>query len=140
MSRTRGIPGLSFQHVDPDDVSTYKDLTLIVDPLEFGLTVAQLAAALRAEGIDTRRYYYPPIHRQKAYVGIARNRSLPETELLTNQVLTVPLWSHMTGPTVRAVADVLIALHEHAASIRPHVPSEEASVAQPDGARLGGRP
>ena len=134
-----GLPGLSFQHVDDGDLSTYKDLTIVVDPDEFGLSVPQLATALRAEGLDSRRYYYPPIHRQKAYADTDRSRPLPVTDRVAGRVLTLPLWSHMTDKAVTTMADSMITLHEHAAAIRQHVSSERPTVALDHGAGLGGR-
>jgi dTDP-4-amino-4,6-dideoxygalactose transaminase len=137
---TAGLPGLTFQHVDDGDVSTYKDLTLIVEPDEFGLTVPQLATALRAEGVDSRRYYSPPIHRQQAYKDHVGSRPLPVTERVAEQVLTLPLWSHMNEATVAALAETVVALHGHAAAIRDTVSSEKNTVVQVHGERLGGRP
>jgi dTDP-4-amino-4,6-dideoxygalactose transaminase len=135
-----GVPGVSFQHVDDGDLSTYKDLTLVIDPDELGLSAPQLATALRAEGIDSRRYYHPPIHRQRAYAGIAADRPLPVTERVAARVLTLPLWSHMTDAVVTTMAESVIGLHEHAAAVRHQVPSETTTVALDHGAGLGGRP
>ena len=65
------IPGIGFQEVPAGDVSTFKDFTITVDPEQFGLTRDGLAHALKAEGIDTRKYFDPPVHRQFA-TGISR--------------------------------------------------------------------
>ena len=52
----------------PDgDRSTYKDLTILVDEARFGMDADALQRALKAEGIDTRRYYSPPVHAMRAY-------------------------------------------------------------------------
>jgi dTDP-4-amino-4,6-dideoxygalactose transaminase len=116
-SELAGVAGLSFQHVDAGDVSTYKDLTLILGA-DFGLTAEQLATALRADGIDTRRYYFPPIHRQKAYAQLPQDRALPVTDRLAESVLTLPLWSHMTEDQVLRIARAVGALHAAAAQVR----------------------
>ncbi len=114
---TEGLPGLTFQDIEPGDLSTCKDLTLVIEP-QFGLTADELAVALRAEGVDTRRYYHPPVHRQKAYAHLAGRRALPVTERVADQVLTLPLWSHMTAATVTTLAGTVARLHEHAATVR----------------------
>ena len=59
---------------------------------EFGLTRDQVATALAAEGIDTRAYYVPPVHRTQAFavVGPAFEERLPETAALCGEVLTLP--------------------------------------------------
>jgi dTDP-4-amino-4,6-dideoxygalactose transaminase len=116
--RAAGLPGLGYQQVRSGDLSTFKDLTLIIDPGSFRLCAADLGRALAAEGIDSRRYYYPPIHRQKAYAHLAQDRELPVTDEMADRVLTPPLYSHMTHAQIRAVADAVIAIHEHAPAVR----------------------
>jgi dTDP-4-amino-4,6-dideoxygalactose transaminase len=111
------LPGIEFQHVDTGDVSTYKDLTLIIDPERFGLDVVTCTGALRAEGIDSRRYYHPPIHRQKAYADIPAERELPVTEDVAERVITPPLWSHMTDEQVLTVAAAFHRMHAAADEI-----------------------
>jgi dTDP-4-amino-4,6-dideoxygalactose transaminase len=113
-----GVPGLGYQLVDDGDLSTYKDLTIILRPEEFGLEAAELQRALDADGIATRRYYAPPIHRQKAYTGLGDHRSLPVTDELAEQLLTLPLYSHMTHAQVRRVAATVAALQAHAPAVR----------------------
>jgi dTDP-4-amino-4,6-dideoxygalactose transaminase len=115
--RTAGIPGLAYQEVRTEDVCTFKDLTLVIDPESFGLRAVDLGRALTAEGIDSRRYYYPPIHRQRAYADLSQDRELPVTDELADRVLTPPLYSHMTTDQLTRVADALIAIHENAPAV-----------------------
>lgn len=113
----RGLPGVSFQHVPDSDVSTYKDLTLVLDPQAYGMSAEDLAFALKLDGIDSRRYYSPPIHRQKAYAALPRTRELPVTDDVSSRVLTVPLYSHMTEAQMRWVADAVVRIHELADAV-----------------------
>ncbi|MGH8892831.1 MAG: DegT/DnrJ/EryC1/StrS family aminotransferase [Actinomycetes bacterium] len=117
-SACHAVPGLTYQHVPDEDVSTYKDLTLVVDREEFGLSAEQLGRVLKAEGIDSRRYYFPPIHQQKAYAHLPRTRDLPVTDAVAASVLTPPLYSHMSVDQVRRVADVVVRAHGSAEQIR----------------------
>jgi dTDP-4-amino-4,6-dideoxygalactose transaminase len=112
------VPGVGYQLVDERDVSTYKDLTVILEPDDFGLDAALLQRALDAEGIASRRYYAPPIHRQKAYAGLAHRRALPVTDDLAERLITVPLYSHLTHPQVRRVAQAVAAIGAHAPAVR----------------------
>lgn len=112
------VPGLRLVQIDDDDVSTYKDLTLVLEPDVFGLTNLELGAALKAEGIDSRRYYAPPIHRQSAYASIRDQRELPVTDEMADRVLTPPLYSHMTVEQTVAVAQVVRRVQEHAPAVR----------------------
>ncbi len=61
------VPGIDFPAVAEADRSTYKDFTILIDLDTFGMDAAATAAALAAEGVQTRRYYAPPVHRQRAY-------------------------------------------------------------------------
>lgn len=114
VAATAGIPGLRVPEVAAGDRSTYKDLTVVVDPADFGLDAATLQVVLRADGIDTRRYFHPPVHQQQAYARLLPGRALPVTEAISAQVLTLPLWSHMEDPVIDRVADVVTAVHAHA--------------------------
>jgi dTDP-4-amino-4,6-dideoxygalactose transaminase len=117
-AETADVPGLRFPVVDRQDLSTYKDLTLLVDPVEFGMDADELAWALAAEGVDTRRYFHPPVHRQQAYAALRGERELPVTDRVAAQVLTVPLWAHMTDDVMIRLAGTVTRLHHWAAPVR----------------------
>ena len=114
----RDVPGLRIIRPQEGDRSTFKDLTLVVEP-DFGLTSAELQQGLSAEGIDSRRYYAPPIHQQASHVHRWRApRPLPVTDALAGSVLSPPLWSHMAPRHVEQVATAVVRLHDHAAKVR----------------------
>jgi dTDP-4-amino-4,6-dideoxygalactose transaminase len=112
-----GLPGITPQAVDPRDESTYKDYTVIVDESAFGLDRDAVAAALKAEGVDTRPYFYPPVHRQHAYAagGVV---DLPATDWLAQRVISLPLFRAMSPTAVDAVAEVLADVSANADAIR----------------------
>jgi dTDP-4-amino-4,6-dideoxygalactose transaminase len=102
------IDGVSFPVVPEGDRSTYKDFTILVDHERFGMDAARLAEALVAEGIETRRYYSPPVHATKAYRPIGRtNGELAVTEATSSRVVTLPLWVGMTDDHVHRVAEAI---------------------------------
>ena len=110
-----GVPGLRVIRPADGDTSTFKDLTVVVDALAYGLSAPELQRALDAEGIDSRRYFHPPIHRQRAYQGRwADPRPLPVTEQLASSVLSPPLWSHLEPAVMDTVAATFVELHERA--------------------------
>jgi dTDP-4-amino-4,6-dideoxygalactose transaminase len=117
-SEVQYVPGLTFPSLEDGDVSTYKDLTLILEPEVFGLTNLELGAALKAEGIDSRRYYAPPIHRQTAYAALSGTRELPVTDEMAGRVLTPPLYSHMTVEQCRSVALTVVSIQRRACVVR----------------------
>lgn len=110
-----GLPGLRVVRPAELDTSTFKDLTIVIDADAFGVDAPQLQRALDAEGIDSRRYFHPPIHRQQAYADRwVTPRPLPVTDALASSVLSPPLWSHLPISAIDAVADVIVAVHRHA--------------------------
>jgi dTDP-4-amino-4,6-dideoxygalactose transaminase len=128
------VAGLRVVTSPEGEESTYKDLTLVVDADELGLDVPQLRTALEAEGIDSRRYFYPPCHRQRAYGGApdaAPRADLPVTERLAPAVVSVPLAPRTTDTEIRAVAGVLADIAEHADRVR-------AALGQPARSASGG--
>lgn len=117
-ARLAGVPGLRVVRPSIGDTSTFKDLTLVVDEDEFGLGAPTLQRALTEEGIDSRRYYSPPIHQQKAYARRwAAGRALPVTDRLAGSVISPPLWSHMTPELLERVAGAIASVHDHAPSV-----------------------
>jgi dTDP-4-amino-4,6-dideoxygalactose transaminase len=110
------IPGLRSQAVDDGDEVTYKACSIVVEP-EFGIDRDVLVAALRAEGVETRCYFSPPVHLQPPYAS-PDGPDLPRTTDLANRVVTLPIWPEMDDTVVDTVAEVLARLHDHAGDMR----------------------
>ena len=70
---------------------------------DFGSLRASVAAALAAEGVETRRYF-TPLHTQPGFAGIAA-APLPVTERLGNGVLALPLHGQLDEADVDRVCD-----------------------------------
>ncbi len=117
------LPGISFQAVHCGNRSSYKDYTIRIDPDLFGMDRDALRVALAAEGIDTRLYYVPPVHRHTTYRELvaAQKPHLPVTESVASQVLSLPMFSHMDSQSVTRVARAIRRIHEHASQIRERV-------------------
>lgn len=106
------IPGLSFQSITPESLTTYKDFTIVVQP-EFGCSRDALAWALSQDGIPSRAYFYPACHEHRAYKKYAR-RSLPKTERLASRCLSIPLLGEETVPVL---AEAVSRIQHHAGSV-----------------------
>jgi dTDP-4-amino-4,6-dideoxygalactose transaminase len=131
------IPGISFPEVRAGDRSTFKDFSVMIDPGAFGIDATRLANALAAEGIETRRYYAPPVHRMQAYRDLpGADRRLPVTERAAERILTLPMWSTMTEDQI---AHVVQAIGRLAAFLRRHgggIPNGRVNGGRTVGSRL----
>ena len=103
-----GLPGVAVQSVDDGDESTWKDFTIAVDAPAFGLGRDDLVAALRAEGVDTRCYFDPPVHLQQSH---ARGASLPVTEATALRVLSLPIYPALATSDVERICDAVSRIH-----------------------------
>lgn len=110
------VPGLAWQEIRAGDRSSYKDLTVLIEQAEFGCSRDDVARALLADGVDTRRYYVPLVHRHPAFAAAA-TEALPVSTWLETRVLSLPLFSHMPPATMRTVARLVRAIHGSAAEV-----------------------
>ncbi len=111
----RDLPGLSFQKVRAQDVSTYKDFSVVVHAEEFGLNRDDLAVALTAENIEVRKYFDPPLHEQKLYQQYYRagKQSLAVTESISHNVLSFPIYASLSDAAVDGLVDAVQRIHAH---------------------------
>jgi dTDP-4-amino-4,6-dideoxygalactose transaminase len=117
------MPGIAFQRVLPGNRNSYKDFSITVDSDSFGITRDQLATALAAENIDTRKYYEPPAHRQIAYKEFYNGSQLPNTDLLSERSLSFPMWSQMEQAVSAGICEAVQRIYENRLAIRTYFES-----------------
>ncbi len=66
-----------------------------------------LAAYLKERGIGTAVHYPTPVHLQPAYQHVAPAGSLPVSEKLAHEILSLPLYPELALADVRTVADAI---------------------------------
>ena len=101
------VPGISFQKIKEGNRSSYKDFAILIGP-DFRLSRDLVWKALESEGIYTKRYFYPPIHRQKcmSYMNCT-DKGLENTVKVSEEVLCLPLYASMEEDAVKKVAGVI---------------------------------
>jgi dTDP-4-amino-4,6-dideoxygalactose transaminase len=114
------LHGLRFQSVHPTDVNTYKDYSIHVTPNQFGMTRDELAEGLLAENIETKKYFYPPMHMQKLYKSFhdAGRNDLKATEEVTGGILSLPIYESLSDSTIETVSRAIHRLAQAAATRR----------------------
>jgi dTDP-4-amino-4,6-dideoxygalactose transaminase len=112
------LPGIGLQRSPGGCRSSYKDFSVTIDPEKFGMDRNQLGDALRAENVDTRKYYDPPVHAHTAYRQYYDGQPLPNTLALAERSLSLPMWSAMPDEVADDICDAVAGIHEHAAAVR----------------------
>ncbi|HEY1738200.1 MAG TPA: DegT/DnrJ/EryC1/StrS family aminotransferase [Acidimicrobiia bacterium] len=108
------VPGVRVQAVDAGDSSTYKDFTVAIDPAAYGVDRDTLVLALKAEGVDTRNYFDPPVHRQRSH---ADGSELPVTDRAASQVVSLPIYPALDDATIDRVVEIVAVVHTRADQI-----------------------
>jgi len=106
-----GIPGLGFQEIPADAVSSWKDFVVAIDPARCGIDRDDVRRLLAERGVETRAYYAPAAHRMEAFRGFLEpGRRLPVTDRLAATLVALPMGVHVTPEVARAVAGDLRAI------------------------------
>jgi FlaA1/EpsC-like NDP-sugar epimerase/dTDP-4-amino-4,6-dideoxygalactose transaminase len=114
------VPGIEFQAFSSCDTSTFKDLTIKVDADRFGIDRDGLALALLAEGVDTRKYFDPPVHRQRAYAHLEHHR-LPVTDAVSSSVVSLPVFPDLRDEHIEQIAEIVRLVHTHAVELDAYI-------------------
>jgi len=100
------VPGITFQEVDPKNLSTYKDFGVLIDPKKYGMNRDLLQTELASEKIYTKKYFYPSLHQMDVYKQLfpaVDNKELKNTEYVANNIICIPIYSHMGLDTVEKI-------------------------------------
>ena len=90
----------------PEGVThTFKDLTVLIAQ-EIASRRDAVMAYLKDRGLETRAYFYPPVHEQQFFRRYA-DRALPHTEALARRVITLPFYTTITEEEMDYVVDAL---------------------------------
>jgi dTDP-4-amino-4,6-dideoxygalactose transaminase len=80
----------------------------------FGIGRDRLSEALLAENIIVKKYFYPPLHEQKAFkIYHKKNMRLDSTENISRNSLDLPLFSHILPEKVKCICDAVIRIRQY---------------------------
>lgn len=106
-SRLKGLPGLRLQSIPRGAVHSRKDFGFV---LGGGLSRDDLARSLAEQGVDTRPYFFPPLHRQKLYSRFHRPQVEPlrVTDSVSRNILCLPIHTRLSDSDALRVADAVV--------------------------------
>lgn len=83
--------------------SSFQNLAALA-PISPGRTLDAIAEALRADGVEARRYFHPPLHELTAYRGSVE---LPDTDAVVAANLCLPLHDRMDDSSLSRLEHAL---------------------------------
>jgi dTDP-4-amino-4,6-dideoxygalactose transaminase len=107
-ARLGSLPGCRVQTVPKDRTSTGNYFVLFIGD---GARTSrdEVRAHLKSGGIQTKRYFYPPVHEQPLFGRVPCRHSdrLQRTYAASREALALPLYSHMTPEQLDTVCQVI---------------------------------
>jgi dTDP-4-amino-4,6-dideoxygalactose transaminase len=99
------LKGIRYQDIPSGHNSAHKDFSIIIDPDAFGMNRDELGKRLEEKGIGVKKYFYPPMHRLKAYRD--KKAKLPLTDYISDNVLSLPIYNFMDEGDIKAITDTI---------------------------------
>ena len=113
------LPGVQVIQYDAAEQNNYQYMVLEIDESKTHISRDFISLILHAENVLARRYFYPGCHRMepyRSYVPHAR-LFLPETEKLTQRVLSLPTGTAVEVQDVDLVCGLIRFVTEHGAKV-----------------------
>jgi len=102
-----GLPGVALPVERPGTTHCFHLYTITVDPEVAGVSRDELQQELGDLGIETAVHYPTPIHRQPVFARDYAEVSLPVSERLAGQVLSIPVHPALDEADVRRVGEAV---------------------------------
>lgn len=103
------IPGLALIDYAPEHRCNFQYIVLEVDPAVSPLTRDDLVAALHAENVLARKYFWPGAHKMEPYRSYFPNAGmlLPVTERLASRIMVLPNGQSISTATIGAICGLI---------------------------------
>jgi dTDP-4-amino-4,6-dideoxygalactose transaminase len=115
-----GVPGIHLIEYPAAEQINYQYVIVEVDEDQAGLNRDELVAVLHAENILARRYFYPGCHQMEPYRSYFPHAGLllPETNRLTQRVMSLPTGTAVNAGEVTAIAALIRFALQHSSEVR----------------------
>lgn len=101
------IPGIQMNLENKDIESNYSYFPIVVHEKEFGSTRNEVAAALQADNIVPRKYFYPLTNGFECYHGKYDQNETPVALYISKRVLTLPLYPDLPLEEVDRICGII---------------------------------
>jgi dTDP-4-amino-4,6-dideoxygalactose transaminase len=109
------VPGVQMIHYDEAEQNNYQYIVLEINESATHVSRDLISSILHAENVLVRRYFHPGCHRMEPYRSYFPHASLllPETEKLTQRVLSLPTGTAIEAQDVDLICDLIRFVVEH---------------------------
>ena len=103
-----GIPGLQLNTQQPDVRSNHAYFPVVFDEKEFGAGRDVVFAALAAQNIHARKYFYPLTSAFECYQGCFDVGKTPVAQRIADSVLTLPMYADLALEDVDRICEIIL--------------------------------
>ena len=103
-----GIPGLQLNAVQPGVKYNYGYFPVVFDPETFGADRNRVFAALEAQNILARKYFYPLTSAFSAFRGRFDPAETPTALRISENVLTLPMYADLEAADVDRICEIVL--------------------------------
>ena len=107
-SHLKDVPGIQLNTVRGEVDSNYAYFPVVIDETIFGATRDTISSALSAEGIFSRKYFYPLTSTFACYQGQFDVAETPVALRISNRVLTLPLYADLSMEAVDRICGIIL--------------------------------
>lgn len=125
-SSLAGVPAVQVIDYNEAERNNFQYIVLQIAADHDGLTRDELLAALWAENVIARRYFYPGCHRMEPYRS-ERTYDLPVTEALAQQLLLLPNGTAVTESDIRKICQIICTATAHPQEVHARLSSGGAA-------------
>lgn len=103
------LPGVNLIDYNEAENNNYQYIILEIDEQKAGINRDEIVQILQAENVIARRYFYPGCHQMEPYQSYFPNANLllPETEKLTQKVMSLPTGTAVTEEAVSQICEII---------------------------------
>jgi len=101
------VEGITLVTYDDNEKCNYQYVVLEVDANSTVVSRDQLMQLLHSENILARRYFYPGCHQMEPYRSSLPAPDLPETERLSDRVLSLPTGTSISAADIKTICGII---------------------------------
>lgn len=124
-----GIKGVTLVPNDEEEKCNYQYVVLEIDMVQTIVSRDELMRILHRENVLARRYFYPGCHRMMPYSAYLADLSLPETERISERVLSLPTGTSVSPADISTICGLIKVIVTNGREVSDKLRSEPATPA-----------